>query len=138
MKGFLHQLRLIDVTVVLAAGLGMGVTAATAAPALAANGHCFDTTRAQPTPLHFSPSASSPTVKFLPDSYLVTGNCVYRDNLSEHRWYMQVNYIGPYNNDGYGYIWVQRLNFGSLHLCDLNSDFNLFPIGSRTCPLHAY
>lgn len=138
MKGFMHRLQLIGVAVVLAAGLGMGMTMATAAPALAANGPCWDTTRAQPTPLHFSPSASSPTVKFLPNSYLVTGNCVYRDNLSEHRWYMQVNYIGPHNNHGYGYIWVQRLNFGSLHLCDLNSDFNLFLIGSSTCPLYAY
>lgn len=138
MKGFLHRLRLIGVAVVLAAGLGMGVAAATAAPALAANGPCFDTTRAQPTPLHFSPSASSPTVKFLPNSYLVTGNCVYENNRSEHRWYMKVNYIGQHNNDGYGYIWVQRLNFGSLHICDFNSDFNFFPIGSSTCPLYAY
>ena len=55
-----------------------------------------------------------------------------------NRWYMQVNYIGPNNNRGYGYIWVQRLNFGSLHLCDLNSDFDLFPIGRSTCPLRAY
>lgn len=138
MKGFLHRLRLIGLAGVLTAGLGMGVTAATAAPAFAANGPCFDVTRAQPTPLHFKPSASSRTVKFLPNNYMVTGNCAYRDNLSENRWYMQVNYIGRNNNNGYGYIWVQRLDFGSLHLCDLNSDFNLFPIGSSTCPLYAY
>jgi hypothetical protein len=136
--GFTRRLRIIGLAGVLAAGLSMGVTAATAAPAIAANGPCFDTTSAQPTPLHFSPSASSPTVKFLPDGYLVTGNCAYWDNPTENRWYMQVNYTGPNNNGGYGYIWVQRLNFGSLHLCDLNSDFNLFPIGSSACPLYTY
>jgi len=116
----------------------VGATAVTATPALAANGPCFDTTNAQPTPLHFSPSESSPTVKYLPRSHQVTGSCVYWDNLSENRWYMQVNYIGPDNNGGYGYIWIQRLGFGSLHLCDLNSDLNLFPIGSGTCPLYVY
>ena len=142
MKRFLRRLRLVGLACALTAGLGVGATAATAAltaaPASAANGPCFDTTSAQPTPLHFSPSASSPTVKFLPNNYLVTGNCIYWDNLSENRWYMQVNYIGPNNDGGYGYIWVQRLNFGSLHLCDLNTDFNFFQIGSSTCPLYAY
>src|SRR5579859_5546675 len=114
MSGFLRGLRLIGLAGILAAGLGTGVTMATAPQALAANGPCFDTTRAQPTPLHFSPSASSRTVKFLPNDHLVTGSCIYWDNRSENRWYMQVNYIGPNNNGGYGYVWVQRLNFGSL------------------------
>jgi hypothetical protein len=55
MRGFLHRIRLIALAGVLAAGLGMGVTAATAAPVLAANSPCFDLTRAHPTPLHFKP-----------------------------------------------------------------------------------
>lgn len=139
MKGFPHRIRLIGLACILAAGLGTGVVATAAAPqALAANGPCFDETNAQPTPVHSEPSKSSRTVQFLPYLHIVTGNCIYRDNLSENRLYMQVNYIGPGNNGGYGYIWVQRLDFGTLHLCDLNTDFNLFPIGSRTCPLFAY
>jgi hypothetical protein len=141
MKRFLRQLRVAGLACALIAGLGVGATAATtaltAASASAANGPCVDITNAQPTPLHFDPSASSPTVKFLNSNYLVTGNCNYRDNLSENRWYMQVNYIGPNNNGGYGYIWVQRLDYGSEHLCALN-DFFTYPIGSGTCPLYQY
>ena len=138
MRKILRRLRLIALTGAVATGLGLGAMAVTATPAFAANGPCHDLTIAQPTPLHFNPSDSSPTVKFLPNQYTVTGSCAYLNNLSENRWYMQVNYIGPNNNGGYGYIWVQRLNFGAMHLCDVSSEFNFFSIGSGTCPLYAY
>jgi hypothetical protein len=47
---------------------------------------------------------------------------------------MQVNYIGPGNNGGFGYIWVQRLDFGSSHLCAYNNG-SVYSIGSSACPL---
>jgi hypothetical protein len=57
---------------------------------------------------------------------------------------MKVNYIGPDNNDGYGYIWVQRLDYGSEHNCKYYSGQE-FSIGTPyayyggiivPCPLH--
>lgn len=134
MKGFLRRLRLIGMALVLAAGLGVGAFA-TATPALAANGPCYDITNSQPTPLHYSWSSTSQTVKFLNNGYTVTGTCNYIDNVNENHWYMQVNYIGPNNNGGYGYIWVQRLDYGSAHNCKYQSG-QTFGIGSAYCPLY--
>ena len=139
MRGFLYRLRHVGLACALTAGLAAGVSAGAAAlsatPALAVNGPCYDITNAQPTPLHYSWSASSQTVKFLHNDYQVTGTCNYVDNTSENHWYMQVNYIGPGNNGGYGYIWVQRLDYGSGHNCKYNTG-NIFPIGSGPCPLY--
>src|SRR5260370_23022660 len=115
MKGFLHRLKFVGSACALMAGVGMGVTAGTAAPALAANGPCYDVTNSQPTPLHFDPSAASRTIKFLNKGHTVTGTCFYVDNPNDNHWYMQVNYIGPDNNRGYGYISVQRLDHRSSH-----------------------
>jgi len=143
MNSFLHRLKLVGLACALTAGLAGGVAAATAAPAFAANGPCYDVTSAQPTPLHFDPSDSSQTIKFLSDDYTVTGTCNYWDNTSENRWYMQVNYIGPGNNGGYGYIWVQRLDLGSGHYCAYDSG-QVFSIGTYyagygvPCPLYSY
>lgn len=141
MKASLHRLRLISSAGILAAGLSAGAAAAAATPALAANGPCYDVTNSQPTPLHFDPSASSKTIKFLNNDSTVTGTCNYVDNTSESRWYMQVNYIGPGNNGGYGYIWVQRLDYGSGHNCKYYSG-QMFSIGTYytdygiPCPLY--
>lgn len=139
MNTFLRRLRVAGLACALVTGLGVGVTAATAAiaasPASAANGPCYDFAIAQPTPVHFVPSEGSQTVKFLNSGSQVTGTCNYYDNTSENHWYMQVNYIGPGNNNGYGYIWVQRLSYGSGHNCRYNTG-NTFPIGSGACPLY--
>jgi hypothetical protein len=143
MKGFRCRLRLIGLAGILAAGLGTGAAAATAAPAFAANGPCYDVTNSQPTPMHFYASASSKTIKFLNNGSTVTGTCDYFDNAGENRWYMRVNYIGPDNNGGYGYIWVQRLRYGSGHNCRYYSG-QWFSIGTSyadyggiiPCPLY--
>jgi len=137
MKVLLQRLKLVGAACALITGLGVGITAATAAPAFAANGPCYDVTNAQPTALHFDPSDSSQTVKFLNNDSTVTGTCIYYDNVNENRWYMQVNYIGPGNNGGYGYIWVQRLDYGQGHNCKYNSG-QIFSIGSGYCPLYTY
>jgi hypothetical protein len=76
MKGFRCRLRLIGLAGILAAGLGAGA-AATAAPALAANGPCYDVTNSQPTPLHFDASEKSMTIKRLNNDSTVTGTCDY-------------------------------------------------------------
>jgi hypothetical protein len=137
MKGFLHRLKLVGVACAVIAGLAVGATAATAMPAFAASGPCYDVTNSQPTPLHYVPSASSQTIKQIHNDYTVTGTCIYYDNVNENRWYMQVNYIGPGNDNGYGYIWVQRLDYGRGHNCKYNSG-QVFSIGSSYCPLYYY
>jgi hypothetical protein len=97
-------------------------------------GPCYDYTKAQPTPVHYEPSDSTPTVEFKNAGEVVTGNCVYMNNTSENRWYMKVNYNGHDNNGGFGYIWVQRLSFGSEHGCAYN-DLGIYPIPSANCRL---
>jgi hypothetical protein len=141
MKRFLRRLKLIGSACALIAGVGIGVITGIAAPALAANGPCYDVTNSQPTSLHFDPSAASKTIKFLNKGHTVTGTCIYIDNPNENHWYMQVNYIGPDNNGGYGYIWVQRLHYGSRHDCKYYSG-QVFSIGTYyasyglLCPLY--
>lgn len=115
-----------------AAGVAVSSTVLTATPALA-SGPCTDAATAQPTPMHHNGSDSSATVKFLNAGDFVSGSCTYIDNESEQRWYMQVDYTGPNNNNGYAYIWIQRLSFGSRFQCD-NSGL-VFSIGNAYCPL---
>ena len=140
-KGFLRRLRSVGMACALIAALGGGVTATTtvltAAPALAANGPCYDVTIANPTSLHQWPSYKSLTVKFLPSNHTVTGTCNYSYNHREGYWFMMVNYIGPNNNNGYGYIWVQRLQYGRSHHCKKEYGA-LLAIGSSACPLYLY
>jgi hypothetical protein len=137
MKRIAHKIKLVGAACALATGLGVGVTAVTAVPAFAANGPCYDVTNSQPTPLHYVPSASSQTIKQLSNNDTVTGTCIFYDNVNENRWYMQVNYIGPGNDNGYGYIWVQRLDYGKGHTCKYNSG-QVFSIGSDYCPIYTY
>jgi hypothetical protein len=87
--------------------------------------------------VHYLPSddsSISPTITDVSSGATVTGTCNYDNNTSEGRWYMQVNYIGPGNNGGYGYIWVQRLKKGSTHMCVKNGTPT--SIGSGACPLY--
>lgn len=135
MNGFVRRGKVVGLACVLAAGLGVAAMAATATPAFAANGPCYDITNAQPTPLHYTWNKNSQTVKFLNAGSTVTGTCAYVNNVNENHWYMQVNYIGPDNNGGYGYIWVQRLDYGSGHNCKYQSGAT-FAIGSSYCPLY--
>jgi hypothetical protein len=122
---------------ILCLGVAVVSTVATAGSAAAANGPCVDWAQAQPTPVHSYASANAPTAKFLNENAEVTGTCHYfYDVDGGPDWFMQVNYTGPGNTDGYGYIWVQRLQWGSSHQC---YDTNAYPfaqkIGSSYCPL---
>jgi hypothetical protein len=143
MRGFVRKVRSVSLACAVAAGLGLGGTAVTAAPARAANGPCYDITNSQPTALHFDPSGSSKTIKFLGNKHAVTGTCNYIDNTRENHWYMQVNYIGPDNNGGYGYIWVRRLAYGARHNCKYYSG-QAFSVGAyyggygTPCPLYGF
>ena len=91
----------------------------------AAPSSCYDHTIAQPTAVHKGPEESTETVEFLNAGEKVTSSdCFYVEDthdvvngIPEQRWYMAVNYDGHHNNDGFGYIWVQRLSYGSQHDC---------------------
>jgi hypothetical protein len=89
--------------------------------ALAANGPCSDFTLASPTPLHPYPSSDRGTIKFLPAGHAVTGNCQYIFNSTDPAGsgflWMRVNYIGPGNNHGFGYINTAKLAYGYHGLC---------------------
>jgi hypothetical protein len=61
----------------------------------------------------------------------VTGNCFYYNNVSQGRWYMGISWQGRT-----GYVWVQRLDFGSEHEC-LDGQ-NVYSIGGSQCPLENY
>jgi hypothetical protein len=133
MKKSMRRVEAAGLACVLAAGLAVGASAFAATPALAANGPCTDVAIAQPTAVHWTTSEASQTVKFLNDGSIVTGPCDYINNTSENHWYMRVNYTGPNNNNGYGYIWVQRLYWGSVHQCDF--DGTIYNIPSSACHL---
>ena len=95
---------------------------------------CVDYAIAQPTAVHLNPSEGSLLIKFKNAGDEVTGTCQYYNNSSEHRWYMQVFVTtGPNQPYPIGYIWVQRLSYGSSHTCD--DDGHAYSIGSSNCPL---
>lgn len=63
-------------------------------------------------------------------------NCTYIDNVKQGRWYAEIvpnNTYTQLNWASYGYIWVQRLFYGSAHEC--TDFFYNKPIGSSECPL---
>lgn len=130
MRGLLRRLAIIASASMLAAGLGTGVTALSAAPAFASTGPCADGTNAQPTAAHVEPSDTSTTEEYLNSGVQVTGNCSYWDNVSEGMWYMAINWTEGRTL----YVWVQRLDFGSVHECLDNG--NVYSIGSEQCLLH--
>jgi hypothetical protein len=124
----------------LTAGALISASLMAAGPAYAANGTCQDYTLNSPTPLHQYPTDTSTTVKQLPEGYAVTGSCRYyqhNDPDGQH-WFMQVNYIGPGNNGGYGYIWVQKLFNGEYHDCYDNGNLLSISPSSPYCPLINY
>jgi hypothetical protein len=124
---------LLAITCLLAAAIvGANTAAATpaaAAPASASN-PCSDLTIYEPTPVHANPADDSGVIKTLPKDYGVTGPCIYIANsFSFGHWFMQVALA----SGGYGYIWVQRLAFGSHHQC--NKGTAVQPIPSAQCEL---
>jgi hypothetical protein len=95
---------------------------------------CVDYAIAQPTAVHLNAAADSLTIKFKQPGDKVTGTCQYYNNSSEQHWYMQVFLTtGPSQPYPIGYIWVQRLSYGSSHTCD--DDGHPYSIGSGNCPL---
>jgi hypothetical protein len=84
--------------------------------------------------VHLLPAADSLVIKFKHPGNRVTGTCQYYNNRSEHHWYMQVFVTTGPNQPYYsGYIWVQRLSYGSTHTC--NDDGHTHSVGSGNCPL---
>lgn len=133
--------RLIGAGVMFTAAVAIATPAAlsSAEPAFAAVNVCQDSTTAQPTAVHQLPSASSPTVQFLNVNAPVNeGYCEYFNNLHEGHWYMTVRTTNG-SNGGVGFIWVQRLHWGSQHLCaQLGEPVAFSPIGDASCPLYNY
>ena len=127
-----------------AALLALATTSATArtkAPLAraAVASYCRDTALAQPTQVHAGPYSTSPTVKSYNHDDTVKGNCFFYNNYRESHWYMEVNYGGTRP----GYIWVQRLYYGSSHRCMITNASGGFlaiePIGYNSdCDLINY
>jgi hypothetical protein len=136
-RGVSRFSRIMGAGALLAGALGLWSTQ----PAFAAINVCGDSTIAQPTAVHQLPSASSPTVQFLNRGAVVNeGYCEYFNNVSEGHWYMAVRTMNG-SNGGVGFIWIQRLYWGSRHLCATIGDpYDLHVIGGSdgVCPLIQY
>ena len=127
-----------------AAGIATLVALTPAEPAFATsatNETCYDVALYQPTQAHQLPSDSSPTEESFNVNTTIYGNCNYWNDLGENRWYMRV-YLTNGKNGGVGYIWVQRLAWGSQHKCFVLGDQigdprGAYPITSNAlpCPL---
>ena len=131
-------IRITGAGALLAGALGAWSTGP--ASAADASDYCHDGTIAQPTAVHKLPSDSSPTVQFLNQGAPVNeGYCEYFNNVSEGHWYMTVQTTNG-SNGGVGFIWVQRLYWGSQHLCSYIYGYGYVEdrIGSSACPLHNY
>lgn len=127
MRNVLHRLALIAATGTLLAGVSVGATTLSAGPALASS--CSDGTNSSGGV--FSSPSGTVQVGSFGSGAQVTGNCFYYNNNSQGRWYMGINWSGRT-----GYVWVQRLDFGSQHEC-LDGQ-NVYSIGSSQCPLENY
>lgn len=113
-----------------AAVVGANAGAAASTPATVAAGNpCVDITIANPTPVHDFPSDSAGVLKTVPKGYTVRGDCTYANNSKYGHWFMEVAMAGG----GYGYIWVQRLQWGEEHYCDYNG--TLYRIPTARCRL---
>ena len=104
----------------------------------AASGVCQDTTIASGTvwrspdggPLSWGTFGPGETGGF---------SCTYYNNINQpggERWYAETAPIYGRNHKQYGYIWVQRLQYGSHHQCLFYGD--VFSIGDPECPLIQY
>jgi hypothetical protein len=109
--------------------------------ALAAANYCQDSAIDQPTWVDASPSYSSAVVQTLNKGAGVgfgpppngSNGCEYYLNSVENRWYMPVRTTNG-SNGGTGYIWVQRLYYGSQHEC-YTLLYGIKTIGSAYCQL---
>jgi hypothetical protein len=63
-------------------------------------------------------------------------SCTYYNNTAQARWYAETAPTYGSNHNQYGYVWVQRLHYGSTHRCDFYGD--IFSIGSGPCTLIDY
>lgn len=100
---------------------------------------CTDLTGVSSAQVYYHPADTSQIITVLGGiGQKVTGTCVYydRQDPSGDHWYMRVNYDGPDNDDGSGYIWVQQLDIGNEHHCDFGGVIK--SIGSASCPLDSY
>jgi hypothetical protein len=114
------------------AAAGANAPATTAVAPATGTTPCSDVTIHDPTPVHLHPADTSYVLKNLPSYYEVRGTCSYWDNEffgQAGHWFMLV----ALGTGGYGYIWVQRLMWGSSHHCNDNGDILDIP---ANCPLH--
>jgi hypothetical protein len=124
-RNVLHRLALIAATGTLLAGVSAGVTTLSAGPALADT--CSDGTNSSGG-VYSAPDGGI-QIGTLGSGVQVTGNCSYWNNNSQGRWYMAISWQGRT-----GYVWVQRLIYGSQHEC-LDGQ-NVYSIGSSHCLLY--
>lgn len=61
-----------------------------------------------------------------------TLSCHYYNNTEQNRYYAELG-KGQFGNNQYGYVWVQRLFYGSAHDC--STFYNTTTIGTADCPL---
>ena len=97
------------------------ISAFDAAPASAYKGsNCVDRTSGTVT-VYTSPANENGSLSWgtLSDNTLVTdASCDYYNNTHENRWFVKLGFHG-----NTGYVWVQRLGFGSDHECTDGSTF---------------
>ncbi len=128
MKRLMHRTAVMASAFALTTGLAMGISAA---PAFATDTACKDSAIAQPTPIHTWYTDTSDSEFKINKGTTVYGNCDYFNNTNEQRWYMAVWYEGTL-----GYIWVQRLSWGSQHKCFLTAENTWTVINANDyCPL---
>ena len=129
--------RIIGAAAMIAGALGLW----SARPAFAGFNACGDSTIVQPTAIHQLPSDSSPPVQFLKKGAAVNESyCEYYNNVREHRWYMAVRTTNG-SKAGVGFIWIQRLYWGSQHLCAVPGepyDLHVISGSDGVCPLIPY
>jgi hypothetical protein len=104
-----------------------------AGPAAAYDGNCVDWAIAQPTAVHSTWSDTTGSSYLISSGTKVSGDCYYVNNTSEAHWYMEM-YTSRFSS-GFGYIWVQRLSYGSSHSCDDDGHAYAIAYGNGNCRL---
>jgi hypothetical protein len=130
----LRNLRRIGLVFALLFSGLIGAATLGAAPAFAGTYPCLDDTNIASVNVWPTPADTGSTMGSLPSKGKeVNGpGCNWYNNAGEGMWYMQISY-----ESSIGYVWVQRLEWGSEHLCVYNGG-NVGEIGSSPCSLYNY
>jgi hypothetical protein len=110
--------------------------APTAAPNVA--GGCSDYAIAGGT-IWANPNGSGTNFGTFGSGANFTLSCYYYNNTDQGKWYAETKNTYGSNHNKYGYIWVQRLYWGSQHLClDPAGLVDSITYNSLDCPLIDY